>query len=57
MAVSSSLAGPSSQQVSEISRLADSAEFQLDREDVEAVMEAAELQLYEDNVDAAMIDE
>ena len=56
------MAGPSSQQssteeLSQVSRLADSPEFQLDPEEVDAVMEAAELESYEDNVEAATFDE
>ena len=56
------MAGPSSQQssteeLSQVSRLADSPEFQLDEEEVDAVMDAAELESYEDNVEAATFDE
>ena len=62
MSDSKSMAGPSSQQssteeLSQVSRLADSPEFQLDPEEIDAVMEATELELYEDNVQAATSDE
>ena len=59
MSVTKSVAGPSSQGsfTEDVSRLADSQEFQLDPEEVDTVLEAAELESYEDNVEAETSDE
>ena len=53
------MAGLSSQGsiTKDVSRLADSQEFQLDPEEIDALLEASELESYEDNVEAATSDE